>query len=114
MAMKLNQDGVNHARKLIEAGKYVVDSDWSDSQPSASEENKFIKQNGWEAYANWHLAYDPDQNKNTKERYSFPYGDFNKVHRSALNAVQQRAAQNDYNDIEDAGDELVRKIDQKK
>ncbi len=32
----LNKSAVAHARKLIEAKQYVLDSDWGDVQPDAS------------------------------------------------------------------------------
>jgi hypothetical protein len=111
MAYKLNKEGLKHAKQLIKDGKYVVGSDWSEVQPSSEDENKFLDKEGWEAYARWHLAYDPEANEETKERYGFPYGDFKKVHRSALNAVQQRAGQYDYDKIGEAGDDLVALID---
>jgi hypothetical protein len=113
MALKLNDRGVKHARKLIDDGKYVLDSDWSEAQPSPDKENKFIEKEGWAAYGRWHLAYDPHQSEETKERYKFPFGDFKKVHRSALNAVQQRAGQYDYDEIGKEGDDLVSRIDKK-
>ncbi len=113
MAWIVNKSAVEHARKLIEEGKYVMDSDWSESQPSTDEENSYQKKEGWDAYAKWYLAYDPKESEETKQRYGFPYGDFKKVHRSGLNAVQQRAGQYDYDDVEEAGDELVKKIDKK-
>lgn len=111
MAWQVNESGVKHAKELIDDGKYVLESDWSESQPSTEDENQLIKKEGWEVYGKWHLAYDPEQSEKTKERYGFPYGDFKKVHRSALNAVQQRAGQYDYNKIGKAGDELVSRID---
>ena len=113
MAWKVNKSAVEHARNLIDNGKYVVDSDWSESQPSTDDENAYLKKEGWDAYANWHLAYDPKESEETKQRYGFPYGDFKKVHRSGLIAIKQRAGQYDYDDIEEAGDGLVNKIDKK-
>lgn len=113
MGMKVYERGVKHAKELIDQGKYALDTDWSEAEPSTEEENQLLEDEGWDEYARWHLAYDPDKSKETKERYGFPYGDFKKVHRSALNAVQQRAGQNDYDDIEEAGDDLVKRIDKK-
>lgn len=113
MGWKVNKSAVSHARELIDQGKYVMDSDWSESQASTSKENSFIKKEGWQAYADWHLAYDPSKDEETKERYGFPFGDFKKVHRSGLNAIQQRAGQYDYDDILKAGDDLVKRIDKK-
>lgn len=36
---QVNDDGVQKARELIDAGQYVLDSDWGDAQPSADDEN---------------------------------------------------------------------------
>ena len=110
--MRLNKDGYKHAKNLINRGKYVVDSDWSEDKPSAEEKNRFLEEHGWEEYCKWFLGIDPDAKPQSKERYKFPYGDFQKVHRKGLIAAKQRAAQNDYHDIEKAGDELIEMIDE--
>ena len=34
MAVRRNNAGFNHARRLINGGKVVMDSDWSEAQPS--------------------------------------------------------------------------------
>jgi hypothetical protein len=60
MAIRLNQEAVEHAQNLIKGRQYERNSDWSEAQPSAEEENKFIGENGWEAFAKWHLAYDTE------------------------------------------------------
>jgi hypothetical protein len=54
------------------------------------------------AFAKWNLAYDTEASEETKCRYKFPYGDFNKLHRSALIAAKQRAGSEDYNASPDA------------
>ena len=113
MATKVNRDAVNHARKLIEDGDYVVDTDWSERQPSSDDENRFLEQHGWDEYSKWYLAEDTSEDKDNKGRYKFPYGDFKKVHRSGVIAAKQRAAQNDYSDVEKAADDLLELIDQK-
>ncbi len=113
MAIKVNQAAVRHARRLIEAGDYVFDSDWSERQPSAEKENAFVERHGWTAYGEWYLAEDTSENEATKGRYKFPYGDFKQVHRDGVIAAKQRAAQYDYAEIERAADELLQLIDQK-
>jgi hypothetical protein len=40
---RLNRRAASHARKLIDAGKYVADSDWGASQPTADDENAFLR-----------------------------------------------------------------------
>ncbi|MGH1550183.1 hypothetical protein ACRAWB_13845 [Leifsonia poae] len=101
MTIHLNKKALEHARKLVEQGKVVHDErdDWSEHAPSADDENRFIEKNGWDDYALWHLGEDPDKSEETKGRFSFPYGDFTKVHRCAVISLESRAAQNDHDDI---------------
>src|SRR4051794_863878 len=102
MRMKLNKTADEHARKLIKAGKAVVDErdDWSEHQPTAAQENEFIEDHGWREYAKWHLGIDEEHAEETKERYKFPYGDFEKVHRCGLLAAESRAGQYKHFDVE--------------
>ena len=104
---------MKHARKLIDAGKVDVDTEWSDAAPSADDGNAEIEKHGYEGYGSWHLAVDPDASEETKGRYRFPYGDFRTVNRAALIHGKQRAAQNDHDDIEKAFDELLQRLDEK-
>lgn len=110
MSVNVNQRGVSHARDLIEKAQYVKDSDWSEAQPSADDENDFIERNGWDAYAQWHLAEDPSENEETKGRYKFPFGDFRRVHRSGLIAAKQRAGSEHYGSVEEAADDLLERV----
>lgn len=109
--MKLNKEALAHAKQLIREGKVAQDTDWSEDQPSADEENKFLDKHGWAGYHEWYLGIDTDENEETKGHYGFPYGDFKKVHRDGVIAAKQRAAQYDYHDIEKAADELLQMID---
>lgn len=111
--MKVNDEAVKRARSLISHGKYVTDTNWSDAQPSAHDENEFLDSHGWAEYGRWYLGIDSDANENTKERHTFPYGDFKRVHRDGVIAAKQRAAQNDYNAIKKAADDLLDFIDRK-
>ena len=111
---RVNPDGVRQARELVDAGKVDVDTEWSTAAPSAADENANIEKHGYDAYGAWHLAFDPDANEGTKQRYAFPYGDFSKVHRHALVAAKQRAAQNDHDEVEKAADDLLQRLDDKR
>jgi hypothetical protein len=108
MAVKLNRKGQNHAESLIKAGKFVHDErdDWSEHQPSAADENRFIEKHGFAEYGKWHLGIDDEMDDETKGHYKFPYGDFNDVHRCALLAAESRAGQYKYLDIEKAAHHL--------
>ncbi|TYP89114.1 hypothetical protein [Blastococcus xanthinilyticus] len=110
----LNADAVAQARKLIDDGTYDDATEWSDAAPSADDGNTEIEQHGWDGYASWHLAVDPEANEETKKRYSFPYGDFATVNRAALIHGKQRAAQNGHDEIEQAFDDLLQRLDAKR
>jgi hypothetical protein len=115
MAVKLNRSGQEHAEALIREGRFVPDErdDWSEHQPSAEEENRFIERHGFTEYGKWHLAVDDEESVDTKAHYKFPYGDFRKVHRCALLAAESRAGQYGYRDIELAAAHLHGAIDAK-
>jgi hypothetical protein len=80
----VNPAAVARARELIEARQYVLASDWGDAQPSAADENAFLESHPWADYAAWHLGLTEGANDETKARYGFGYGDFRRVHRTAL------------------------------
>lgn len=104
MAVKLSRTAFEHAGRLIKEGRAVYDErdDWSEHQPSAEDENRFIDEHGFAEYAKWHLGIDDEEGEDTKARYKFPYGDFKRVHRCALLAAESRAGQYKYGDIERA------------
>lgn len=113
MAVKLNSSALTHARSLVRDGKATRDErdDWSEHAPSAAEENAFIEERGWGEYSKWHLGIDTEQSAETKGRYSFPYGDFKKVHRCAVISLESRAGQFDHAEIETAAKNLLGLID---
>ncbi|MGP3535414.1 hypothetical protein ACTU3I_11520 [Microbacterium sp. RD1] len=113
MAIELNQPALRHARALIRDGKVVKDErdDWSEAAPSAADENAFLDKEGWTAYSHWHLGVDHSANRETKGAYSFPFGDFSKVHRSGVISGESRAGQYDHDEIRDALRSLLELID---
>jgi hypothetical protein len=102
VAVKLYRPAFEHAQALIKDGKFTIDERdaWSEHQPTADDENRFIEKQGWTEYAKWHLGVDDEQAEERKRRYKFPYGDFKKVHRCAILAAESRAGQRKYTDIE--------------
>jgi hypothetical protein len=102
--VKLYRPAFEHAQALIKDGRVALDDrdDWSEHQPTAEDENRFIEKHGWNEYAKWHLGVDDEHGEETKGRYKFPYGDFKKVHRCAILAAESRAGQRKYLDIEHA------------
>ena len=113
MAIELNRPALRQARALVREGKVVRDQqgDWSEAAPTADEENAFIERDGWTAYAHWHLGVDKTEDRDTKQAWSFPIGDFRRVHRSGVIAAQSRAGQFGHDDIRDACKALLELID---
>jgi len=105
---------VRHARKLIDDGAYDDETEWSDAAPSTEQANDVLEKKGWDEFARWHLAVDPEAGEETKRRYAFPYGDFATVNRAALIHAKQRASQNDHAAIEQAADDLLTRLDGKR
>jgi hypothetical protein len=108
MAVKLNSKAFSQAKQLISKGHVVADErdDWSEHQPSAQKENEFIRLHGFGEYEKWYLGVDEEKPEHTKGRYKFPYGDFKNVHRCGVLAVETRAGQYKYLDIEHAAAHL--------
>jgi hypothetical protein len=114
MAIELNEPALRHARALVRDGKVVRDERdaWSEAAPTADEENSFIERNGWTEYSHWHLGIDKQEDAETKGAYSFPIGDFRRVHRSGVISAESRAGQHDHVEIRDALKKLLDLIDQ--
>jgi hypothetical protein len=111
--VQLNEAGRRKARNMIESSQYILDSSWSEANPSADQENAFLETHSWAEYGEWHLGIDETAAQETKDRYGFPYGDFRRLHRSGLIAAKQRAAQNDFASVERAAEELLSLLDER-
>ena len=107
----VNERAVAHARQLIKARQYVLNSDWGEVQPRAAEENAFLESHGWDEYAKWHLGLTDGAGDETKARYAFVYGDLRRVHRMGLIACHYRAAEWRHKEIELAAHELLQILD---
>jgi len=113
VTVKLNTPGYEHAKRLIEQGKFIDDERdaWSDHHPSTRTENKFIEQNEFFEYSKWFLGVNDEYREDSRRHYEFPYGDFENAHRCAILAAQSRAAQDKYFDIVEAAADLLAVID---
>ena len=109
----LNDHAVAKARDLIRARQYVLDSEWDDAQPSAADENAYLDRHSWDDYAEWHLGLTTGATDETKARYAFVFGDFRRIHRSALIACVFRASQWRHKAIELAAHDLLQELDAK-
>lgn len=108
---ELSTAGVARCRELIAARQYVLDSEWSERQPDAAAENAYLQRHTMEEYAAWHLGLTAGATEGTKGRYAFVFGDFRRVHRSALIACVFRAAQWRHKAVELAAHELLQELD---
>ena len=113
MAVILNTQAFEHAKKLIEQGQYVFDEKdmWSEHKPSTQEENEYLRKHGLSEYGKWFLGINTEKGENSKERYEFPYSDFARVHRCGVLAAENRAGQYKHYDIERAAHQLHEMID---
>jgi hypothetical protein len=107
----VNKLGVAKARALIDAHQYRVRSRWADVQPSAAEQNAFLKSHDWEEYASWHLALTEGPAEQTKARYAFVFGDFRRLDRMGLIACYYRAAEWEHKDVMVAAHNLLLYLD---
>ena len=108
----VNPDAVDHATRLIDKRQYVLDSDWGEVQPDADVQNAFLERHSWEEYAAWHLGLTEGANDDTKARYAFVFGDFRRVHRTALIACVYRASEWRHKKVELAAHDLLQHLDQ--
>jgi hypothetical protein len=110
----VNRAGVRKAEALIDARQYRVRSRWGDVQPRAAAQNAFLRDHDWNEYGAWHLGLTEGAADETKGRYAFVFGDFRRVHRSALIACVYRAAEWDHKEVELAAHRLLQRLDEKR
>ncbi len=85
LAYSIYRKGVSKARSLINAGK-ISDESWS--KPRLEDFNSV------EEFASYHLAYDPNGDKDNAGTYHYPYGKGGKVYRRAVANAKARAQAN--------------------
>jgi hypothetical protein len=107
----VNKAAVAHARKLIDARQYVLNSDWGEAQPRADDENAYLRNHGWDEYAQWHLGLTEGATDETKARYAFVYGDLRRLHRTGLIACVYRASEWRHKEVELAAHDLLQHLD---
>ena len=112
-AYTVNEDALRHAKRLIDARRYVLRSRWQNVQPRAREQNAFLKEHSWGDYAAWHLGLTEGASEETKAPYPFVYGDLRRLHRRGLIACHYRAAEWRHKEIELAAHELLQYLDRK-
>lgn len=102
--------GYAHAQQLVRERAVVLDDRgaWSEHRPSAKDENRLIDEQGLEEYAKWFLGVDDSEEAedDSKRRFKFPFGDFQRVHRCGVLAAESRAGQYRHHEIERAAAHL--------
>jgi hypothetical protein len=73
VTVKLNERAYEHAKRLIEEGKFIDDERdaWSDHHPSTQTENEFIEKNGFSEYSKWFLAVNDEYSEDSRRHYEF-------------------------------------------
>lgn len=107
----VNEEAVEHVAGLIQARRYVLDSDWGTVQPDAEAQNRYLDRHSWPEYARWHLGLTEGATDGTKARYAFVVGDFRRVHRSGLIACVYRAAEWRHKAVELTAHDLLQQLD---
>jgi hypothetical protein len=116
MRVTLNKKAYDFAIQMIHEKKFDDkrgSGEVARAKPSNEQEEQFLKSHSWEEFGAWYLGAHYDRPENTRNRYEFPIGDFNVVHRSDLLEIQKRAHSDHYDDIAKAAQELVDLIDKK-
>jgi hypothetical protein len=113
MTVKLNERAYRYAKEVVRDGDVVMDEPdaWRLHRPSDRQENQYIAEHGLSAYGRWYLGIDDEHAGDSKAHYSFPYSDFENVHRCGVLSAQARAAQQQYADIEVAAAHLRAMLD---
>jgi hypothetical protein len=109
----VNEDGIAHARALIDSRQYVLRSEWNRVQPRAEQETAYLDAHSWAEYAAWHLGLTEGAADETKARYAFVFGDFRRVHRMGVIACLYRAAEWRHKQVERAAYDLLQYLDAK-
>jgi hypothetical protein len=107
----VNPAAVEKCTELIEARRYVLNSDWGRVQPDADAQNRYLSNHSWDEYAQWHLGLTEGANDETKARYAFVFGDLRRVHRTGLIACVYRASEWRHKDVELAAHDLLQLLD---
>ncbi|MDX2162800.1 MAG: hypothetical protein SF162_15885 [bacterium] len=105
MALHINRNAIPFAHQLIEAGARARSTRWETTAPSLAQAERYRREQGDEAFANWHLAYDTDPGE--AARCQFPIGDFTRVHENAVRAARRYGELHNVPELVEAADEIL-------
>lgn len=109
----VNERGVVNAYDLIDQGRFVLGTDWAHDHPTVPEQFAFVERTSWDTFALWHLATRTSGPGDALGHYWFAFGDFAKVHRSALAVCRERAQRRGHRQLVDTCLELLARLDAK-
>ncbi len=113
----LNKQAEKYAEQLIAIGWIDSTDDWSFT---SSNGNIILRRGDWELYGKVHLGVNPDASTETREGFGWPIcrlqddRDHIVVSKRALDAVRQRASQENEREVYDAAGLLLERIAKKK
>ncbi len=107
MRIVVNLEAVQHARELVEGGRYRINSSWNQNKPTPNAVAAYVDAHGPDAAARWHLAFDLDAPDESPARWLYPVGDFTNVHDSALRAARSRAEIDGQPELAAAAEEVL-------
>lgn len=108
----LNKKALEFAKLLISDGTVDRSLDsWEIDEPGEAYEDQYIAAHGYEAYGNWFLAINPEEDFGTKAHFEFPIGNFQEIFRSGVIAAEKRASEFHHSEIAQAAKELLDLID---
>ena len=115
MSIRLNEEAVAHARKLIKAGEVIHGQhDWTADKPTKDEVSKYLNTHDMAEYGLWFLGNNTQAPTENKEHYCFAIGDLKMVYQIALERAAESAAQEGLVDIARAAQSLLEYIQEKK
>ena len=113
MAIKFNKHAFDHALELIKVGEVEREKkwNWESHKATLNDTVRFLDTHNMDEYAQWFLAENTEIDKNNKDRYLFPYGDFAIVHRNGIQAAFDKAQKEGNREVADAARKLLDIID---
>lgn len=109
MAVTLNKVGFDRAMALVSSGFEVEheSSAWQEAKPNENDQARFLETHTLEEYGSWFLGVNPEADQEDRSKFVYPFGDFNVVHKGALEAAARDAAQKGEAAIKGAADKLL-------
>ena len=108
----VNPAAVAHCRELIEAQAVRPRQRLGRAcSRTPTAQNAYLERHTGTSTPRWHLGLTEGATDGTKARYAFVYGDFRRVHRTALIACVYRASEWRHKEVELAAHDLLQLLD---